>query len=374
MSYEIIYDKQFVKVNDKVFIPMILSGSNNCTEYSPSGRERRSRSWFNFGYLLGYAIAGSMEQMLEKQEEERKERMKSEDYSDKYFGSYSGLKINGTPASYGAYKGIVKTGCQKALTIEQLAEENVYLNIHTYNSNDTIEELKKQGLEPISFTPRTTEQLEDFIKNVEPKYKGKKEGNLYISFSGMYESTPKRIRRKYFAKKKAEKQEVKSLIGYTVKITDIEKEATIGYLYSYRGGGFRYTPYNTSGKQFLNKKDADKLAKEMNKRRKQFRFTVEQVVYGSERTFYMSENKKVTLPTNDKQTDEEIIANLVLLDEGQEIANFFNPNQKCFLDPIGIALHDFIKGCEILKHYDKMEQALNIFREKYPEEYYVLLD
>ena len=379
MSYEIIYDKQFVKVNDNTFIPMILSGSNNCTEWSPSGRERRSRSWFNFGYLLGYAIAGTMEQMLEKQEEQRKKEMeRDEAYSDKSYGAYSGLRINGTLASFGAYTGIVKTGCKKALTIEQLAEENVNLHIRTYSSDKTREILKEQGLEPVSFFPQTTKELEDFIKNVEPKYKGKKEGTLYISYSGMYESTPKRIRRKYFASTttSVEKQEVKSSIGYVVKAIETKDDYTIGYLVSFRGGSFRYSPYNTGGKQHLMKKDAEKIAKKMTARRFTIKFVVEQVVYDSEKTFRVPAGKKVSLPIEKKeeQTDEEIIANLVLLDEGQEIANFFNPNQKCFLDPIGIALHDFIKGCEVLKHYDKKQQALNIFREKYPEEYYVLLD
>ena len=30
MSYEIIYDKQFIKVSEDKFVPMILTGSNNC--------------------------------------------------------------------------------------------------------------------------------------------------------------------------------------------------------------------------------------------------------------------------------------------------------------------------------------------------------
>ena len=378
MSYEIIYDKQFVKVNDNTFIPMILAGSNNCTEWSPSGRERRARSWYNCSYFTGGSIAGTMEQMLEVQEEERKRRMeKDEDYSDKYFGSWSGIRINGTLATFGTYTGIVKTGCNKALTIEQLKEEYVDLHIHTYLSDKTREVLKEQGLEPISFFPQTTKELEDFIKNVEPKYKGKKEGHLYISYSGMYESTPKQIRKKYFPKvSKTEKQEVKSIFGYTVKAIRKEDDSIIGYLYSYRGGSFRYTPYKTSSKQFLMKKDAEKLAKKMTERRITIKFVTERVIYRNERTFRVPKGTKITLPSinKDKQTDEELLASLLLLDEGQEIANFFNPSQKCFLDSLGIALHDFIKGCEVLELYDKMQQAIDIFREKYPKEYYVLLD
>ena len=61
-------------------------------------------------------------------------------------------------------------------------------------------------------------------------------------------------------------------------------------------------------------------------------------------------------------------------EKGEEVANMFNPENKCFLEPLGVALHDFIKGCEVTKKYTAMQQALDIFREKYPEEYYVLLD
>lgn len=50
MSYEIVYDRQFIKLevpNSDVpwIIPLTLHGSNNCTEYTSSGRERRERNW-----------------------------------------------------------------------------------------------------------------------------------------------------------------------------------------------------------------------------------------------------------------------------------------------------------------------------------------
>ena len=45
MSYTIVYDRQFLKLEDGRIIPMILCGSNNCRETSYSGRERRERYW-----------------------------------------------------------------------------------------------------------------------------------------------------------------------------------------------------------------------------------------------------------------------------------------------------------------------------------------
>ena len=375
MSYEIIYDKQFVKVNEKTFIPMILSGSNNCTEYSPSGRERRERSWGNLSFLLSGGLAGSMEEMLKKQAKYRADKIEQypDEYTDSQFGYYSSLSFGGgCKATYGQYTGIVKTGCKKALTVEQLAENNVTITIYTWNDEET--QRKIGSLEPLRFKPNSTQELEDFLIGTAPKYLHLT--RLYARFNGMQENTPKRIRRKYFAKEKTERQEVRSKIGYTIKITN-KDNSSYGYLYSFRGGSFRYSPYNDGGQQFLIKKDAETIANKMKGRRSSFNFIVEQVEYNSERLFRIPAGKKVVLPKKEKKkklTDKELINSLYLRKEGEEVANMFNPSQKCFLEPLAVALHDFIKGCEITGKSDSMQQALKIFRTKYPEEYYVLLD
>jgi len=44
MSYEIVYNKQFLKIDGKI-IPLILHGSNNCYEILSDGRQRRKREW-----------------------------------------------------------------------------------------------------------------------------------------------------------------------------------------------------------------------------------------------------------------------------------------------------------------------------------------
>jgi hypothetical protein len=46
MSFDILYDTQFIKTADGKIIPMILSGSSNCTQRSDkSGKEVLSRGW-----------------------------------------------------------------------------------------------------------------------------------------------------------------------------------------------------------------------------------------------------------------------------------------------------------------------------------------
>ena len=44
MSYEIFYDKAFIKVGDK-YIPLVNQGSNNCFEFGLNGREIPEKNW-----------------------------------------------------------------------------------------------------------------------------------------------------------------------------------------------------------------------------------------------------------------------------------------------------------------------------------------
>ena len=43
MSYEIVYSKQFLKIDGKI-IPLVLYGSSNCQQFV-NGKWRRSREW-----------------------------------------------------------------------------------------------------------------------------------------------------------------------------------------------------------------------------------------------------------------------------------------------------------------------------------------
>lgn len=47
MSYTIVYDRQFLRLPEGI-VPLVLSGSNNCYEPMPGGRERRERDWCVF--------------------------------------------------------------------------------------------------------------------------------------------------------------------------------------------------------------------------------------------------------------------------------------------------------------------------------------
>lgn len=60
MSYEILYAKKFIRLPNNSFIPLILSGSNNCSMFV-NGKEIRERHW----WILGKLIAKKEKDMIE---------------------------------------------------------------------------------------------------------------------------------------------------------------------------------------------------------------------------------------------------------------------------------------------------------------------
>ena len=74
---------------------------------------------------------------------------------------------------------------------------------------------------------------------------------------------------------------------------------------------------------------------------------------------------------------------LIILDEHEEVENPFT-SEACMLSPEAVAVYDFIKGCELIINHDMKNQleptidafheALSYFREKWTNEYYLLLD
>ena len=74
--------------------------------------------------------------------------------------------------------------------------------------------------------------------------------------------------------------------------------------------------------------------------------------------------------------DQTLIDGLSFNRESKIKQSISNPwtNRKCDLDARGVALYDYIKGCEALRLYDKQQQGLTLFRKLYPNEYMTLLD
>ena len=88
---------------------------------------------------------------------------------------------------------------------------------------------------------------------------------------------------------------------------------------------------------------------------------------------YNYEVSSRTFTVTIEMSDEQLIESLKLPKGNQTRRNTFT-GEPCELEPVGVALHDLVKKCESSGQYTMMHKALGMFREKYPEEYMVLLD
>ncbi len=119
MSYEILYDKQFIKLGEK-YLPMILSGSSNMWDVNGA----RERSWSNFQHILrcsqdNYcASADEIIQAANKDIADGEEK----GYFEMFFK-------NGRPLTPNQYLNVFKIAIKQALTVEQLTQEGVYLEV-----------------------------------------------------------------------------------------------------------------------------------------------------------------------------------------------------------------------------------------------------
>ena len=70
---------------------------------------------------------------------------------------------------------------------------------------------------------------------------------------------------------------------------------------------------------------------------------------------------------------KEILADLDLSYGGGIVTNPFS-GVEVELDATGVALYDFINGCQIVGNYKDFDQARYLFLELYPDEYSKLID
>lgn len=274
MSYEIIYDKQFIKAKKEgqdVFVPMLYWGSNNCYEASSSrnGNGRRSRDWSNMSFITNGRIYTTLEEMILKAQQELKERTahcEADDYFDKanykpgdvekHFGYYTSLAIGGSTrkTTYGAYEGLFRTGCKKALTVEELLQCGVSVVVYMYYFDEA--KLKEKGLEPFRLYPKTSDE---FISMVDEKMEYLKDSGYNVSISlHASEQTMKRIRREKFpiARKNQGKEYV-----YVNEYFNLTNEN--GAFLKNTRNGYRYTYDNYGGKKFGTEKEANTFKKNM---------------------------------------------------------------------------------------------------------------
>jgi LysM repeat protein len=246
MSYEIIYDKQFIKAGDK-FIPMLYWGSNNCYEYNG----RRTRDWGNYSSVAnGNILATSVEILsaIDKQRESLMNSVMNEGYSDESFGYYNSIAVGGahtTKTSFRKYKGVFSNGIKRALSVEQLRENGIIINVRTSIYGES--EMIAQGISPINEYPKTTSELITLIETSIETLKGT-EYIIYVTYSAS-EHSFKRMREKVFPKVVREKQEKVIETVYKIRVNN----SYFNKLTARR----MFTSY--SGKVFLSKSIAEKM-------------------------------------------------------------------------------------------------------------------
>lgn len=268
MSYEIVYDKQFIKVNTNngnKYVPMVLSGSNNCYEWSNGGKERRARSWFPFSLdgnllvdesMVNKYWENSLEEIINRTNDTKNDIKKS-------FGYYTGIYVNGNRnTSYGNIKGIFDTGMEKALTIEQLKGEGISVIVSTGWIT------KGSELKPLSVTVENDNEFIGAINKLEEHVKDSKV-SITVKFSGMHEEKPKYIRKKFFAK--PEKELIKTNEVHVIKVSNGT------YVYKSHRGGFNYVWDAGTAKYYGNLNTIKNQIKSLKKRFSDLDFEVETI-------------------------------------------------------------------------------------------------
>lgn len=285
MSYSIYYDKQFIKVSDNQFIPMIEAGDNNV--YEGTGR-KRARDW-QFNRWVAPNIIASKEEILGVVEDYRKSLIDRGEksakeynddsylYSDKRFGWHCGMTIYGkstSGTSYGMFKGFYETGMKQALTIEELKEYSVNVSITTSYYSD--QEIKKHGLEKRNAVSiQSTEHLIELVKEWKEYYKDCSE---VITFD-ISDWAIKNIKNDRSRKRRQNKRQKEYVNVHKFYVLDCI--GLPGYFVRNTARGFKYSSYYSSAKKFLEEKQAKKFHEKL---RNKDRFEVKIIYLGDNQT------------------------------------------------------------------------------------------
>ena len=269
MSYSILYEKQFIKVGDNLFIPMVECGDNNV--YEASNGRKRARSWCNDKWIANGKTICTREDIENRVNEIRNDAIKRcEDYvkeydetwsyEDKRFGYHTGIAIYGKHTSkttFGNFKGFYLSGCDGALTVEELLKYSINVCVRLPYYNSVKEEIIKKGLESKETVyPKTTEELINTIKEWDEYYVN--EITYYIDFNYVW-GLKNLKREKSKTKQRKEKQLIKTKEYYVLKGVG----NGMGYFVKNLKYGYKYAYTDTGAKKFINETSANKFHKSM---------------------------------------------------------------------------------------------------------------
>ena len=73
------------------------------------------------------------------------------------------------------------------------------------------------------------------------------------------------------------------------------------------------------------------------------------------------------------KTEQKLVNELEIGTQSEEIRNPFS-GRSVTLKPLGVALYDYINGCQMTGNYKYFDTARYLFAKLYPDEYMILLD
>lgn len=295
MSYEIVYDHQFIKAkkdNKEVFFPMLYWGSNNCYQYDRSNRGRRARGWSIYTYITGcnhYNTKEAILSIVDKMREDtiERNRLSNEkyiadgrpdwvtEYNDKSYGSHIGLSIGGASRSctFKQFRNLFEGGCDKALTVEELLKFHISTEVSTYIFDDNkkqkyLEAGKKEYNEQVKTSDELIAKLEEVYDHI-----GDFDGvSVYVTIDAT-ENQMKWLRRELYPKAKKEKTYI-----------DVDKHFVVkdnrngNYVLKATRGGYKYSANGKCHcKRFLKESEAKRYAKNLGEKYFGNIFEVEEV-------------------------------------------------------------------------------------------------
>lgn len=269
MSFDILYNRQFIKVDDKRVIPFVLIGSNNL--YEAGSNNKRVREWSNiFTYNDGKRVIVENDTLLANIDKYRERTMErcaeqvkeykddSWAYDDKRWGYHVGVAMYGKHTStttFSAYRSFFKNGIKEAMTIEQLFGVGVRISIRVSPYYDEKEFQADNIMVLPTIVFKTTQELVDTVAEYEAYYKDVKSATLWLSASGMDNYLE---RKRYQRKRDKVKERVTVNEYYVIKHIENDTYFTKGLKY-----GYRYSYHAISGKAFHSEAKAKAFHKRM---------------------------------------------------------------------------------------------------------------
>lgn len=245
MSYTIVYDRQFIKLEDGRIIPMILCGSNNCWEKTWNGKERRERYWTS--YWEQTVPAFNPEELIKQ----------VEGYCNG--GEYQEHFMRGGKwVDDAAFLRFFQNGIKQAKTMKELVDERIhtaavkaYLSIWTKkpDKKDWDQEKTTENDKRL----RSDEELVAFLNEADERLKRKSADETVYVCLKYYNNDPlpkPKCTRKPKARLTGEYYVV--VFGAGSYVTKITKR----YLH--------HSPYISAAKQFRSEQEAEKWIKQRN--------------------------------------------------------------------------------------------------------------